>query len=185
MTPEASHRALAPAESSILAVMRVSFCRKVSRAALICIVCASAALAQRNGGRKYTPPPETATIKVTVLRDTNGKPIPNAAVVFHPMEGDRDKGALELKSDEEGNVTIDVIPIGDVVRLQIIAPGWKTYGDDYKIDSSSKEITVRMKRPSDQYSLYNNGGQGTTTSNTAPKGQSSSAKPSEQTPIPQ
>ena len=96
-----------------------------------------------------------------------------------------DKGALELKSDEDGNVTIDVIPIGDVVRLQVIAPGWKTYGDDYKIDSNNKEITVRMKRPSDQYSLYNNGGQGTTTSNTAPKGQSTSAKPSEQTPIPQ
>ena len=76
-----------------------------------------AAADQRNG-RKYTPPPATATIKVTVLRATNGKPIPNAAVVFHPMEGDKDKGALELKSDEDGKVTIDVIPIGDTVRLQ-------------------------------------------------------------------
>ena len=67
----------------------------------------SAGAYQRNG-RKYTPPPATATIKVTVLRSTNGKPIPNAAVVFHPMEGERDKGALELKSNEDGIVTIDV-----------------------------------------------------------------------------
>jgi hypothetical protein len=134
--------------------------------------------------RKYTPPPATATIKVTVLRSTNGKPIPNAAVVFHPMEGDRDKGALELKSDEDGKVTIDVIPIGDTVRLQVIADGWKTYGEDYKIDSDSKEIVVKMKRPSEQYSLYGDG-KGTATSTTTPKGESNSAKPSQQTPLPQ
>jgi hypothetical protein len=138
---------------------------------------------QRNG-RKYTPPPATATIKVTVLRSTTGKPIPNAAVVFHPMEGDKDKGALELKSNEDGMVTIDVIPIGDTVRLQVIADGWKTFGDDYKIDTDSKEIVVKMKRPSEQYSLYGDG-KGTSTSNTAPKGESNSAKPSQQTPLPQ
>ena len=133
--------------------------------------------------RKYTPPPATATIKVTVLRSTNGKPIPNAAVVFHPMEGDRDKGALELKSDEDGKVTIDVIPIGDTVRLQVIADGWKTYGEDYKIDSDSKEIVVKMKRPGEQYSLY--GDSHTAPNNTTPKGESNSAKPSQQTPLPQ
>ncbi|HTZ57157.1 MAG TPA: carboxypeptidase-like regulatory domain-containing protein [Acidobacteriaceae bacterium] len=138
---------------------------------------------QRNG-RKYTPPPATATIKVTVLRSTNGKPIPNAAVIFHPMAGDKDKGALELKSDEDGKVTIDVIPIGDTVRLQVIADGWKTYGEDYTIDTDKKDIVVKMKRPGEQYSLYG-GGKGTEPSTTAPKGESNSAKPSEQTPLPQ
>ncbi len=129
------------------------------------------------------PPPATATIKVTVLRATNGKPIPNAAVVFHPMEGDRDKGALELKSDEDGKVTIEVIPIGDTVRLQVIADGWKTYGEDYKIDTDSKDIVVKMKRPGEQYSLY--GDSHTAPNTTTPKGESNSAKPSPQTPLPQ
>jgi hypothetical protein len=135
-------------------------------------------------GRKYTPPPPTATIKVTVLRSTNGKPIPNAAVIFHPVEGDKDKGALELKSDPDGKVTIDVIPIGDTVRLQVIADGWKTFGEDYKIDTDSKEIVVKMKRPGEQYSLYGES-KGTSPSTTTPKGESNSAKPSEQTPLPQ
>ena len=142
------------------------------------------AVAFQRAGRKYTPPPATATIKVTVLRSTNGKPIQNAAVVFHPMEGDKDKGALELKSDPDGKVTIDVIPIGDTVRLQVIADGWKTYGEDFKIDSDTKEILVKMKRPTEQYSLYGDG-HGTATNNTTPKGESNSAKPSEQTPLPQ
>jgi len=142
------------------------------------------ALGYQRAGRKYTPPPATATIKVTVLRGTNGKPIQNAAVIFHPMEGDRDKGALELKSDEDGKVVIDVIPIGDTVRLQVIADGWKTYGEDYKIDTDSKEILVKMKRPGEQYSFYGDG-HGTAVNNTTPKGESNSAKPSQQTPLPQ
>ena len=88
------------------------------------------------------------------------------------MEGDKDKGALELKSNEDGMVTIDVIPIGDTVRLQVIADGWKTFGDDYKIETDSKEIVVKMKRPTEQYSLYGDG-HGTATSTTAPASTSS------------
>ena len=117
--------------------MGVRFSRRVLSVLLPLAALPLFCAAQHNG-RKYTPPPATATIKVTVVRSTNGKPIPNAAVVFHPMEGDKDKGALELKSDEDGKVTIDVIPIGDTVRLQVIADGWQTYGDDYKIDTVSK-----------------------------------------------
>jgi hypothetical protein len=169
--------------------MGLPFWRRISSTGLVLVgfplvFAGFAALADQHSQRKYTPPPATATIKVTVVRSTNGKPIPNAAVVFHPMEGDKDKGALELKSNEDGNVTIDVIPIGDTVRLQVIADGWKTYGEDYKIDTDSKEIVVKMKRPTDQYSFYGDG-HGTATSTTTPKGESNSAKPSEQTPLPQ
>jgi hypothetical protein len=77
-----------------------------------------------------------------------------------------------------------VIPIGDTVRLQVIADGWQTYGEDYKVETDSKEILVKMKRPGAQYSFYGDG-HGTATSTTTPKGQSSSAKPSPQTPLPQ
>jgi hypothetical protein len=164
--------------------MGIRFCLRISTVVLLFagfpLLCAGA----NQKGRKYTPPPATATIKVTVLRATNGKPIPNAAVVFHPMEGDRDKGALELKSDEDGKVTIEVIPIGDTVRLQVIADGWKTFGEDYKIDTDSKDIVVKMKRPGEQYSLYGDG-HGTAPNTTNPKGESNSAKPSPQTPLPQ
>src|ERR1700690_1694655 len=102
--------------------------------------------ADQHNGRKYTPPPPTASIKVTVLRSTNGKPIPNAAAIFHPIKNGKDEGALELKSDDDGIVKTDVIPVGDTVRLQVIAPGWPTYGEDYRIQTDSKEIVVKMNR---------------------------------------
>jgi hypothetical protein len=105
-------------------------------------------------GRKYKSPPPTAKIEVTILRDFNAKPIENAAVIFHPMVGEKDEGNMELKTNEDGKTIIDVLPIGDTVRLQVIASGFQTYGEDYKIDKPEMAIEIKMKRPGEQYSIY-------------------------------
>ncbi len=105
-------------------------------------------------GRKFKVPPVTGRIEVTVLKDVNGKPIENAAVIFHPMEGEKDKGNMELKTNEDGKTIIDVLPIGANVRMQVIARGFQTFGDDYKIDKAAMVIEIRMKRPGEQYSIY-------------------------------
>jgi hypothetical protein len=105
-------------------------------------------------GRKYKAPPPTSRVEVTILRDGSDKPIENAAVVFHPMAGDKDKGNMELKTNEDGKAVIDVLPIGDTVRLQVIAKGFQTYGEDYKIDKAEIAIQVKLKRPGQQYSIY-------------------------------
>jgi len=102
-------------------------------------------------GRKYKSPPPTSRVEVTVLRDVNGKPIENAAVIFHLVG---DKGNMELKTNEDGKAMIDVLPTGGEVRLQIIAKGFQTYGDDFKIDQPSIGLEVKMKRPGEQYSIY-------------------------------
>ena len=107
-------------------------------------------------GRKYKAPPPSARIEVTVVRDYNGKPIDQAHVIFHPIEGDKDKGALEVKTNEDGKALINVIPIGDTVTLQVIANGFQTYGQVYKIDKSEMSMEVRLKRPGPQYSVYKN-----------------------------
>jgi hypothetical protein len=109
-------------------------------------------------GRKYKTPPPSAHIEVTVLRDANGKPIENAHVIFHPTQGDRDTGSLELKTNDDGKAIIDVIPIGDTVTLQVIANGYQTYGQSYKIDKPELTMEIRMKRPGGQYSIYKNPG---------------------------
>jgi hypothetical protein len=116
------------------------------------LITASAQSSSR--GRKYKAPPATAKLEVTVLRDTDAKPIENAAVIFHPMVHGKDEGNMELKSNEDGKALIDVLPIGDTVRLQIIAKGFQTYGQDYKIDKDQMALEIRMKRPGEQYSVY-------------------------------
>jgi len=102
-------------------------------------------------GRKFKPQPPASRIEVTVLRDVNGKPIENAAVVFHLVG---DKGNMELKTNEDGKAMIDVLETGSRVRLQVIAKGFQTYGDDFTIDQPTMVFEVKMKRPGEQYSIY-------------------------------
>jgi hypothetical protein len=111
--------------------------------------------AQEFRGRKYTPPPPVSKITVTVTKAADGKPVENAAVVFHPInKKGKDEGGMELKSDENGQATLDVIPIGDQLLLQVIATGYQTFGNVYKVTSNSKEITVKLRDPAAQYSIY-------------------------------
>jgi hypothetical protein len=128
---------------------------------------AAAGHAQEQGrGRKYKPPPPTCKITVRVLKAYNGKPLENASVVFHPLRDGKDEGNMELKTNEDGKVTIDIIPVGDHLRLQVLAGGFQTYGRDYDLPDDTKDIEVKLNRPQKQYSIYqshpgNDGGQAT------------------------
>jgi 5-hydroxyisourate hydrolase-like protein (transthyretin family) len=123
--------------------------------------------AQEHGrGRKYKAPPPNCKVTVTVLKGYSGKPLENASVVFHPLKDGKDAGGMELKTNEDGKVTLDMIPVGDTLRLQVVATGFQTYGQDYDLPGQSREIEIKMKRPQKQYSIYenhpgNDGGQAT------------------------
>jgi hypothetical protein len=99
----------------------------------------------------------TASVKVVVLREATGKPVKNARVVLHPVnrKGKQTKGEMDMKTDDEGRAGVDGIPYGSV-EVQVLAPGFRTFGEDYEVKQSSLEITVKLKRPGDQYSVYEN-----------------------------
>jgi hypothetical protein len=127
----------------------------------ICLLLASpfTATAQDKGslinhGRKYKPPPATSRIEVLVTRKSNGKPIPNAAVVFNPTKDGKDEGSLEVKTDPDGKAVVDVIPTGSMVRVQIIANGFATFADDFQVNEPNREIAVEMAPPKAQISTY-------------------------------
>jgi hypothetical protein len=105
-------------------------------------------------GRKYKAPPATSHIEITVLKKFNGKPISNAAVIFNSSMNGKDEGNLEVKTDPEGKATIDVIPTGSTVRVQVIATGFATYAEEYLVDEPSRVISVSMLRPQEQLSSY-------------------------------
>src|SRR6266536_5613521 len=96
-----------------------------------------------------------SSISFLVLRDENGKPIRNAAVVVHPVneDGKQQRGGIELKTDPEGKANYDGVPYGKM-RIQVLAPGFQTYGDDYEVSQPTMDVTVKMKRPGRQYSIY-------------------------------
>ena len=96
-----------------------------------------------------------ATLNFVVVRDENDKPIRNAAVVMHPVDdsGKQERGGLELKTDPDGKASYDGIPYGKL-RVQVLAPGFQTYGEDYDVSRPSMDITIKLKRPVQQYSIY-------------------------------
>ena len=105
-------------------------------------------------GRKYKPPPETSHIEVVVTKKSNGKPISNAAVIFHSTRDGLEEGNLEVKTDPEGKASIDIIPTGSTVRVQVIADGYATYAEEYLVAEASRSIPVVMLRPREQISAY-------------------------------
>src|ERR1017187_10234685 len=85
-------------------------------------------------GRKYKAPPDTSHIEVTVLKGFNKKPIDGAHVIFHPVKDGVAEGNLEVKTHQDGKVSIDVIPTGSKVTIQVLADGFATYGGDFQVN---------------------------------------------------
>jgi len=90
-----------------------------------------------------------------VLRDYNGKPVKNAAVVLHPVTraGKQAMGGMELKTDDDGKTGIEGIPYGPL-RVQVLAPGFQTFGEDYQVNRAEMVITIKLKRPASQVTGY-------------------------------
>lgn len=107
-------------------------------------------------GRVFAQDDDTpvSSLSFVVVKDYSGKPVKNAAVVLHPVsKGKQQRGGIELKTNTEGRTAYDGIPYGPL-RVQVLIPGFQTFGEDYDINKPEMEITIRLKRPADQYSIY-------------------------------
>jgi hypothetical protein len=105
-------------------------------------------------GKKPSDKPPTSSVNMTVVRDANGKPVKNAEVVLHMVEkGKQKQEGLELKTHDDGKAEASGIPYG-TWRIQVIAPGFKTYGQDFEVNQPTHEITIKLMKPGEQLSIY-------------------------------
>jgi 5-hydroxyisourate hydrolase-like protein (transthyretin family) len=97
----------------------------------------------------------TSSLRIVVVRDSDGKPAKNAQVVLHPVnrKGKQTRGEMDLKTDTDGRASVDGIPYGSV-EVQVLAKGFQTFGEDYEVKAAETEITVKLKHPAGQYSTY-------------------------------
>jgi hypothetical protein len=132
--------------------MKRNFSMVMAVAVLLGIGLAGLAWAQDDEG-------PTSSLRFVVVRDSDGKPVRNAEVVLHPVKrkGKQAPGEMELKTDAEGKTNVDGIPYGPL-RVQVLAPHFQTFGEDYEINKAEMEITVKLKHPGGQYSVYENHG---------------------------
>jgi len=107
-------------------------------------------------GRAFAQDDEgpTASVHFVVTNDAGGKPVKYAQVVLHLVNRKgKATGELELKTDVDGKASIDSIPYGRI-EVQVLAPGFQTYGADYEVKAATVEISVKLKKPAGQYSIY-------------------------------
>ena len=120
--------------------------KKLLMIGAIALVCSGAAFAGDD---------EASEVKFLVLKEYNGKPVRNASIVLHPVskKGKQKRSGQQLKTDAEGRTEYPGIPYGKV-RIQVIAPNFQTFGQDYEINQPAMEIVIKLKRPQEQHSIY-------------------------------
>jgi hypothetical protein len=57
---------------------------------------------------------------------------------------------MNLKTNLSGICHVPEIPRGKFL-IQIIAPGWKTFGEYYEVDQAEQTINIELARPPKWY----------------------------------
>jgi hypothetical protein len=95
----------------------------------------------------------TAMLRIELTGGDTKKPIVDASVYLKYTEGKllRDKKVeFNLKTNQNGVARSPEIPKGRVL-IQIVSPGWKTFGQYYDIDRDEQTIQINLDRPTTRW----------------------------------
>jgi len=124
-----------------------------SRVAVICLGVFAAiafvpALTVALGAQSDKPakPDKNATtrLRIEVTGGDSDKPIADASVYLR--YADDKKFELDLKTNQEGVARSPEIRQGKIL-IQIVAPGWKTYGEYHDISETEPTIQIHLMKP--------------------------------------
>ena len=97
------------------------------------------------------------TVKLRIeVKGDSGKPVANASVYvrYDVASGllHRNKLAeLDLKTNGDGSVRVPAVPQGKIL-IQVIAPGWHTYGKWYDLEGKDEEsVEIKLDPPHHWY----------------------------------
>jgi hypothetical protein len=126
-------------------------------ATFLILLIAAAAMGQDKGadvGAKTDADTKDARLTIVVTGGEDKKPIDSASVYIRYVEehkhGKDKKIEMNLKTNQSGVCHVPVIPPGKFV-VQVIAEGWKTYGEYYDINQTAQAINITLVRPPKWY----------------------------------
>ena len=96
---------------------------------------------------------DTALLRIEVTGADAKKPIADASVYLKFTQDGllRDKPIeLNLKTNQNGVARSPQIPKGRVL-IQIVMPGWKTFGQYYEVDRDEQVIQINLERPTTRW----------------------------------
>ena len=93
-------------------------------------------------------------LTIVVTGGEDKKPVDSASVYVRYVEehkhGKDKKIEMNLKTNQSGVCHVPVIPPGKFV-IQVIADGWKTYGEYYDVNQTEQTINITLVRPPKWY----------------------------------
>ena len=115
--------------------------------------------AQKNDAKKDDAGKKEGTTQLTlqVLDGVKKQPVADAHVIVRFKEERllrKDKKvSWEAKTNRKGIVVLSEIPTGGI-KVQVIAQGFQTYGDEHELTKPEEEVTVLLSAPKGQVSAY-------------------------------
>jgi hypothetical protein len=120
------------------------------------LVTPAAGLGQDTGSTKSQQDPAPAAIARLTIEVTGGdsnKPIENASVYVKTVEERMIKDKkfeVNVKTNQKGVAHVPDPPTGKVL-IQIVADGWKTYGQWHEITDQRQVIKIHLEKPPKWY----------------------------------
>ena len=100
---------------------------------------------------------ESARLTLQVVAGEDKQPVADAHVVVRFAEERmlrRDKTtSWETKTNRKGVAVLAGIPLG-AIKVQVIAKGYQTYGDEHELSQPEEELTIQLEPPQGQVSAY-------------------------------
>jgi hypothetical protein len=94
------------------------------------------------------------------VKTQSGRPVDRASVIVRFLEGrsiaklgKHIRTTFELRTNQEGQARIPSIPQGKI-RIQVIAKGYQTFGQDFEVKEEEKTIPITLNPPQQQYSAH-------------------------------
>jgi hypothetical protein len=100
---------------------------------------------------------ETTTLRIEVTAGDKGEPVSNASVYVRFVRPSgllhlhkEKKVEMNLRTNQEGVTKVPDVPRGKVL-IQVIASGWKTFGQWYTLDKDEETIKIKLEKPPHWY----------------------------------
>ena len=92
----------------------------------------------------------TTTLRIEIVAGDNDQAVDNASVYIRWMKErtfakDR-MMEMSTKTSRSGVASVPGIPRGKV-QVQVIASGWKTFGQWYELDKAEQTIRIKLQKP--------------------------------------
>lgn len=128
----------------------------VTERTLVALLVLSLALAlgvRAQSAKDDAKPSSTALLRIELTGGGDKKPVVDASVYLKYTEDKllRDKKVeFNLKTNQNGVARSPQVPKGRVL-IQIVSPGWKTFGQYYDIAQDEQTIQINLERPNNRW----------------------------------